>query len=114
MKYTIPFLCPILSPRICIASYICPCYISSIIYARLFKNKQFSCFGLFMIPFSAYGIRRFVVQQLNYEEDAEVSAYKSCCFCNSMTQDINEMKVRRIGVYKYEFEPDLDDSSDIV
>ncbi|KAM0678488.1 hypothetical protein BDAP_000987 [Binucleata daphniae] len=114
MRYAVPYLCTFLTPRICIASYICPCYLSSIIYGRLFNHGSFSWFGLFFVPFSAYGIRRFVVQQCDYDEDPEVSASKSCCFCNSLAQDINEMKERKIGVFRYDTEPDLDDSSSLV
>ncbi|EJW03848.1 hypothetical protein EDEG_01847 [Edhazardia aedis USNM 41457] len=128
-KYAIPYCCPILSPRLCLASYLCPCYISSKIFNKLFESKQLisndserigkgrgnSWFGFLCIPFAAYGIRRFVIEKIDANESAEVSALKSCCYCNSLTQDVNEMDVRKIGAYKFDNEPDLDsDSSSIV
>lgn len=112
MDYDIPLLCPILSPRLCFFSYLCPCYVASVIYARLFTDRKFSVFGLILLPFSAYYIRRFVVERMQYEETTECSAVKSCvCCCSSLTQSVNEMRVRGIGVYKYDAEPDLEESS---
>lgn len=113
MSYDIPYLFPFLSPRFCIFTSICPCYVSSIVYARLFKDKNFSFFALFLMPFSAYGIRRFVVEELNYKENYETSAIKSICCINSLVQDLHEMKLRRIGIYKYMSEPFIEDSSEI-
>ncbi|KAF9758297.1 hypothetical protein NGRA_3152 [Nosema granulosis] len=112
MKYDLPFACPCLSPRFCLASTFCSCYVSSLIYARLFKQKNFSFFGFFLIPFSAYGIRRYVVDELGYKEEYEESAIKSICWINSLTQDLHEMKLRRIGIFKYMSEPPPDDTSD--
>ncbi|CAD25465.1 hypothetical protein [Encephalitozoon cuniculi GB-M1] len=112
MEYDLPFLCPIFSPRYCLASTLCPCYLSSIVYARIFKNKRFSAFGFFLVPFSVYGIRRYVQDKLQYKESFETSAIKSLCCCNSLTQDLHEMKIRRIGVYKFLEEPVPCDDSD--
>lgn len=81
-------------------------------YAKLFTDRRFSFFGFFLIPFSTYYIRRFVVSRMGYNETNECSAVKSCmCCCNSLTQDVNEMRVRGVGVFKYEEEPDNCDSS---
>lgn len=114
MDYDLPFLCPILSPKYCLASTLCPCYLSSILYARIFKNRKFSVFGFVFVPFSAYGIRRYVQDKLQYEESSEMSAVKSVCCCNSLTQDLHEMKIRRIGVYKFLEEPMPCEDSDQV
>lgn len=114
MEYDLPFMCPILSPRYCLASTLCPCYLSSIVYARIFKNRRFSVFGFFLVPFSVYGIRRYVQDKLQYGESSEASAIRSVCCCNSLAQDLHEMKIRRIGVYKFLEEPLLCDDSDQV
>lgn len=110
MEYELPFLCPVLSPRLCAASTLCPCYLSSIVYARIFKNSRFSLFGFFLVPFSAYGIRRYVQERLQYGESSEESAVRSLCCCSSLAQDVHEMKVRRIGVYRFLEEPMPEDS----
>lgn len=112
MRYELPFCCPMLSPKYFCVSTICPCYVSSVLYARIFKRKSFSLFGFFLIPFSAYGIRRYVIDKMHYNEEYEISAIKSTCFCFSLTQDLHEMNVRRIGVYKYLEEPYLYDDNE--
>lgn len=112
MKHDLPYECPCLSPRFCLASTFCPCYVSSLLYARLFRRKNFSFFGFFFCCFSTYGVRRYVVEELDYDEDYEESALKSICCVNSLTQDLHEMKLRRIGIYKYMSEPPPDQSSD--
>ncbi|TBU02277.1 hypothetical protein CWI37_0517p0030 [Hamiltosporidium tvaerminnensis] len=112
MDYDIPYLCPILVPKLCFTTFLCPCLVSSIVYARIFKNTNFSLFALICIPFSAYGIRRFVQNKLKYQEDHEVSILKSCFCCSSLVQDIHEMEIRRIGIYKYYDEPLVDESTE--
>jgi hypothetical protein len=112
MGYDLPYACPFLSPRFCFFTTICSCYVSSIVYARLFKNKHFSVFALFLVPFSVYGIRRYVVDELNIDEKYETSALKSVCCINSLVQDLNEMKIRRIGIYKFQSESFIEESSD--
>lgn len=112
MRYDLPYLCPILSPRFCFFTTICSCYVSSIVYARLFKNKHFSVFALFLVPFSAYGIRRYVVEELDIDEKYETSAIKSVCCINSLVQDLHEMKNKRIGIYKFQTGPFIEESSD--
>ncbi|EOB13571.1 hypothetical protein NBO_66g0030 [Nosema bombycis CQ1] len=111
-SYDLPYACPFLSPRFFLAALFCPCYLSGVLYGRIFKRKSFSLFGFIFLPFSVYGIRRYVVDELGYEEDYEKSVLKSLCFLNSLTQDLHEMKLKRIGVYKYLSEPPPDDSSD--
>jgi hypothetical protein len=113
MEYDLPFLCAVFSPRFFASSLLCPCYVTSIIYARLFKGKRFSLFGCLFVPFGVYGIRRYVQTRLRYAEDPEVSAIKSLCCCCALTQDLHEMKVRRIGVYKYLAEPLPDDECSV-
>jgi hypothetical protein len=105
MEYDLPFCCAVFSPRIFLASLLCPCYVTSIVYARIFKGRRFSLFGFLLVPFGVYGIRRYVQTQLVYMEDPEVSAAKSLCCCCALTQDLHEMRTRRIGVYKYLAEP---------
>lgn len=47
---------------------------------------------------------------MNYDESKECSAAKSTCCCFSLVQDINEMEVRKIGVFEYEEEPEYESS----
>ncbi|KAF5140072.1 hypothetical protein AAJ76_600075478 [Vairimorpha ceranae] len=112
MSYSLPYFCPFLSPRYFLFTSLCSCYVSSILYARIFKNKQFSVFALFLVPFSVYGIRRYVVEELEIDEGYETSALKSVCCINSLVQDLHEMHEKRIGVYKFKSEPIIDDSSE--
>ncbi|RVD92229.1 hypothetical protein TUBRATIS_12740 [Tubulinosema ratisbonensis] len=107
MKYEIPYFCPIQSLHFCLSVFLCPCIVSSIIYSKLFTTKPFSLFAFIFIPFAAYGIRRYVVEKLNYNESYEISAMKACCFCNSLTQDLNEMKTRKIGVFRFNSEDEI-------
>ncbi|KAF7683194.1 hypothetical protein TCON_1593 [Astathelohania contejeani] len=113
MKYDLPYFCPCFSLRLWLGTIFCPCFLSSSVYGRIFKNKRFSIFGFIFIPFSAYGIRRFVQSRLMYDENYEISAAKSVCYCHSLTQDIHEMQIRRIGIYKFVEEPDLEESTDV-
>ncbi|EPR79080.1 hypothetical protein SLOPH_1733 [Spraguea lophii 42_110] len=108
MYYDLPFFCPFIYPRLCFFSYFTPCVVSSIIYNKIFNKGRFSWIGFILCPFSAYGLRRFVINSLDIDEAYEESVVRSCCFCNSFVQDINEMKVNKIGLYKYEDEPDYD------
>lgn len=110
MRYELPYFCPILSPRYFISCLFCPCFISTILYSRIFRNQSFTMFGFFCIPFAAYSIRRYVQTTMNYEENPETSFLKSLCCCFSLTQDLHEMDVNKIGIYQYyDEEPDLDE-----
>lgn len=110
MEYDIPFFAPCLAPHYCLASFLCPCFVSSLVYSRLFTDTYFSLFAFVAVPFGAYGIRRYVITKMGYPEHHEVSVLKSLCFCISMTQDVNEMKTRQIGVFLYDDEPQLEES----
>ncbi|KCZ78770.1 hypothetical protein H311_00193 [Anncaliia algerae PRA109] len=108
MNYEIPFCIPMMSGRFCVSSFLCPCVVSSIIYSKLFTNRNHSLFAMIFIPFAAYGIRRYVIEKLKYNESHEISAIKSCCFCNSLTQDLNEMKTRKIGIFRFSSENEIE------
>lgn len=110
MEYDIPFFAPCLAPHYCLASFFCPCLVSSLVYSRLFSDTYFSLFAFVAVPFGAYGIRRYVITTMGYPEHHEVSVLRSLCFCVSMTQDVNEMKARQIGVFLYSDEPLLEES----
>lgn len=110
MRYEIPYFCPILSPRYFISCLICPCLISSLLYSKIFRSESFTIFPLICIPFATYNVRRYVLTTLKYDENPETSFCKSLCCCFSLTQDLHEMEINRIGVFKYyEEEPDLDE-----
>ncbi|ELA46177.1 hypothetical protein VCUG_02346 [Vavraia culicis subsp. floridensis] len=109
MDYELPYFCPILSPRYFLACLFCPCVISTILYSRIFRGVHFTIFGCLCIPFAAYGVRRYVITTLMYQEDPEISILKSLCCLNSFVQDLHEMEINRIGIFKYykdEPEPD--------
>ncbi|KAG0437780.1 hypothetical protein DMUE_3487 [Dictyocoela muelleri] len=108
MDYELPYICPILSPRFFISTFLFPCLISSIIYKKLFNKNKFSYVGLFFCPFVAYGTRRFVINRAKIKEGVGISLLKSICFCNSFVQDLHEMNVRNIGLFRYHDEPDYD------
>lgn len=55
-----------------------------------------------------------MVDRLNLDESPEESALKSGCCCCALVQDVNEMEERKVGVFKYDVEPDYEDSSDVV
>lgn len=106
MNYELPYFCPILSPRYCLSSFLCPCLVSSILYSKIFNNNKSNILGFLLCPLVAYGSRRFVINKLNIKESYKKSAFKSFCFCFSFVQDIHEMRVRKIGLFKYYEEPD--------
>ncbi|KAK6089768.1 hypothetical protein P3W45_001270 [Vairimorpha bombi] len=57
-------------------------------------------------------IRINELYELNIDEKYETSALKSVCCINSLVQDLNEMKIRRIGIYKFQSESFIEESSD--
>lgn len=112
-RYALPFILPCLLFRYCFFCTVCPCVVSSMVYSRLFDNKRFTIFGCLFLPFSTYFIRRYVVETMDIDESKEMSAVKSSCCCCSLVQDLNEMEVRKIGVFEFEEEPEYG-SSDFV
>lgn len=76
----------------------------------MFTNTDFSLFAFILVPFAAYSIRRYVVTTLDYSETEEESYLKThFCPCNSLAQDIHEMKIRRIGAYREDGLPIIDE-----
>ncbi|KAG0418441.1 hypothetical protein EQH57_0740 [Dictyocoela roeselum] len=106
MSYELPYACPFLSPRFCMSTFLFPCVISSLIYKKLFNKNQFSFLGLLLCPFVAYGTRRYVINRTRIKEGYKQSMLKSICFCNSFVQDLHEMSVRKIGLFRYHEEPE--------
>lgn len=107
MGYKLSYLCPCVSRGYCLGSYLCPCIISAIAYEKLFSEGDFSClsflFAFIFFPFAAYNIRRYVLTTLSYEERIEESFIKAFfCSGNSLIQDVYEMEIKKIGIYRKE------------